>query len=207
MAFRFLEPGRLVDHELELVAPMLAHIDLVMAAVSHPLSLTDARQSRETRRQWEHFFHTAPGGRQPADPAGGLVPSYHFLMQLSKAPGPPWPKWGEGDPPVVIGGGLGLRIGITPDIERHIGNVGYNVYPPARGNHYAERAVRLLMPLAARHGLGALWITCNPDNVASRRTCERLGCELVEIVELPGDHALRLRGEHHKCRYRLVVPG
>jgi tagatose 1,6-diphosphate aldolase len=41
------------------------------------------------------------------------------------------------------------------------------------------------VPLAVRHGLSELWITCNPDNIASRRTCEAAGAELVEVVDLP----------------------
>jgi tagatose 1,6-diphosphate aldolase len=48
-----------------------------------------------------------------------------------------------------------------------------------------------------------LWITCNPDNYASRRTCERLGAEMVEIVPLPSNNVLYQRGEREKCRYRL----
>ena len=48
-----------------------------------------------------------------------------------------------------------------------------------------------------------LWITCNPDNFASRCTCERLGCKLVEIVRVPPGHTLYQRGEFEKCRYRL----
>jgi len=34
------------------------------------------------------------------------------------------------------------------------------------------------------------WITCNPDNLASRRTCERLGAIFVDTLG-------------SKCRYRL----
>lgn len=49
-----------------------------------------------------------------------------------------------------------------------------------------------------------LVITCNPDNRASRRTCEWLGGELVEIAELPEDNDMRLEdGETHKCIYRF----
>jgi tagatose 1,6-diphosphate aldolase len=113
------------------------------------------------------------------------------------------PSWGDADPPVRIAGGIGLRIGNTRDLELYYGHVGYNVFPPARGNHYAERACRLLLPLARAHGLRRLWITCNPDNLASRRTCERLGCTMVDLVHVPAGHPLHLRGEREKCRYRL----
>jgi RimJ/RimL family protein N-acetyltransferase len=210
MSFRFLDPLPLVDGELSLVVPQLWHLSLAMAAARHPLSIADRNQPRTTLRQMQEFIESVPGGHQDGEGAD-RVPAYHFFMWLDRPAresgraGQPMPTWGEGDPPVTIAGGIGLRIGNTPDIERYIGHIGYNVYSPVRGNHYAERAVRLLLPLAARHGLATLWITCNPDNAASRRTCERLGCELVEIVDLPEDHLLRQRGETQKCRYRLSV--
>jgi len=47
--------------------------------------------------------------------------------------------------------------------------LGYSVEPAHRGHHYAARAGRLLLLLARSHGMETLWITCNPDNWASRR--------------------------------------
>jgi predicted acetyltransferase len=104
-----------------------------------------------------------------------------------------------------IVGSVGLRIGDNENVQQTIGHIGYNVYPFARGHHYAERASRLLLPLARRHGLNPLWITCNPENLASRRTCERLGATLVDVVPVPIDHPLHARGERYKCRYRIDV--
>jgi tagatose 1,6-diphosphate aldolase len=62
-----------------------------------------------------------------------------------------------------------------------------------------------VLPLARRHGFRELWITCNPDNVASRRTCERLGAELIDIVDVPRDNAVYGPGSERKCRYRLAL--
>jgi tagatose 1,6-diphosphate aldolase len=102
-----------------------------------------------------------------------------------------------------IAGGISLRISTAPAVERYYGHVGYHVYPAAQGRRYAERAARLLLPLARRHGLRTLWVTCNPDNWASRRTCERLGMTMIDIVSVPEDEPLHARGETVKCRYRL----
>ena len=84
-------------------------------------------------------------------------------------------------------------------------HLGYHVYPPARGRHLAERACRLLSGLARRHGMRTLWITCDPANAASRRTCERLGMRYVETVPVPESDPLYARGEREKCRYRLEL--
>ena len=84
--------------------------------------------------------------------------------------------------------------------------MGYYVAPAYRGRRYAQRSCSLLLELARWHGLSVLWITCNPDNVASRRTAERLGALLVETVELPPDNPQRLQsGETEKCRYQLSL--
>lgn len=101
-------------------------------------------------------------------------------------------------------GTISLRVGDNERLVRYAGHVGYSVDEPWRGRHLAERATRLLLPLAQAHGLDPLWIGCNPDNIASRRTLERLGAEFVEVVPLPPNYdRYYSRGEREKCRYRL----
>ncbi len=195
--FRFLDPGRLTDGDLELVPPARAHVDDVLAACRDPLTLRDApADAALTRKQLLDFLAAAPGGRLPGDAGRGWVPQYTFWMRLHDRPARP-------APPLRIAGGISLRVGSTDALDLYYGNIGYHVYPAARGRHYAERASRLLIPLFRRHGLRTLWITCNPDNHPSRRTCERLGMEFVGIIPVPSDDPLYARGDREKCRYRL----
>ena len=147
--FAFLEPGTLVDGELELVLLM----------------------------------------RYPADPGSEYAPMYRFEMRSA--------SYGEAM------GRIDLRVGHTSHLERYAGHIGYRVEPAYRGHHYAARSCRLLFPLARRHGLNPLWITCDPDNLASRRTCELAGGRLVGIVRVPRDDELYLLGHRRKCRYRV----
>ncbi|MBN1810458.1 MAG: GNAT family N-acetyltransferase [Anaerolineae bacterium] len=125
----------------------------------------------------------------PADPAKGYAPEYRFKMTLA-------------DQKEKIGG-INLRIGDSERLTRYSGHVGYGVEPEHRGHHYTARSVQLLLPLARGHGLQTLWITCNPDNAASRRTCELAGAELIEIVDLPENTDMYQRGGRQKCRYRI----
>jgi len=190
--FKFLETGRLIDQELELVPPSEQWIDAMLAACRHPLSLEKSPALADaSRQQFLEFVKSCPQGRQPANASAGIAPAYHFWMLVCDNPQP------------AIVGGINLRIGNQYDLVMYNGQVGYHVYPQARGRHYAERACRLLFPLALRHAINPLWITCNPDNFASRRTCERLGGKLVEIVQVPPEHSLYARGEREKCRYRI----
>lgn len=125
----------------------------------------------------------------PGDPAINYVPAYKFKMTLTNQP--------------EEIGNIELRVGNTDSIVLYGGHIAYGVEPAYRGHRYAARACRLLLPLARSHGLTTLWITCNPDNFASRRTCELAGATLVEIVDLPEDNDMYQQGERQKCRYRL----
>jgi tagatose 1,6-diphosphate aldolase len=127
--------------------------------------------------------------REPYNPVTGWVPTYRFEMRSARK----------------LAGGISLRIANTPRIVFYLGHIGYGVEPDFRGRHFAARGCRLLLPLAHAHGLSPLWITCNPDNLASRRTCELAGAALIDVVDVPRDDPLYLRGETQKCRYRLVV--
>jgi tagatose 1,6-diphosphate aldolase len=147
--FKFQEPGRLVDQELELIL-----------AETHS-----------------------------GNPMRNFVPAYRFHMMLTGQNR----KVGE----------IELRVGNTPHIVLYAGHIGYGVDRAYRGRRFAARSVCLLLPLANSHNLHMLWITCNPDNYASRRTCELAGFEFVEIVDLPPDTDMYQKGERQKCRYRL----
>lgn len=129
----------------------------------------------------------------PADPEKGYVPGYKFMLCL----------YGETKPM----GRVNLRIADTEGIVKYIGHIGYGIEEKYRGHHYAAKACRLVKQVALDHGLDMLWITCNPDNKPSRRTCEVLGCELVEIIDLPEDLDMYKRGERQVCRYRWDIGG
>lgn len=104
-----------------------------------------------------------------------------------------------------------LRIGHNQRLY-YGGNIGYNVKPRYRGNHYAAKACKLLFELARQQRLGYVLITCNPDNLPSRRTLEGLCRDLperqgrmLEIVDLPEDNDMYQAGERQKCVFRYEV--
>jgi predicted acetyltransferase len=187
----FLDPGPLIDAELELVAAHQKYIDDILTAARHPQTVREAPEmGRITRQGLMDFLAIAPNGRHPGDAAAGRCPSYHFWMRLND------------HSPLRIAGTISLRIADENSLK-FAGHIGYNVYPPVRGRRLAERASRLLLPLARQHGMKSVWITCNPDNLASRKTCERLGATLVEVVPVQVGHELYVRGEREKCRFRI----
>ena len=123
----------------------------------------------------------------PPDISRGTVPAYDFRIRINNQ----------------ITGQVNLRVGLTEHIMLYAGNLGYKVDLPFRGRHLAARAINLLLPVARHHQMSELWICCNPENWASRKTCERVGAELVEIIEVPPGTDLYERGDRMNCRYRL----
>ena len=56
----------------------------------------------------------------------------------------------------------------------YFGHIGYHIDPPYRGHHFAWRACMLIRNEILLSGKSSVVITCDPDNDASRKTCERL---------------------------------
>jgi len=120
------------------------------------------------------MIHLVCTAKRPSIPEKKYVPAYDFAIC----------KGGEKI------GEINLRIGyggFGPDESSlyYGGQIGYNVDEQHRGNGYAVRACRLLLPVAKAHGMTKMLITNNITNTASRRVCEKLGARLVRTVRLP----------------------
>lgn len=100
-----------------------------------------------------------------------------------------------------IVGEIDLRLGNTRYLRQYGGQMGYHIDTRFRGRRYAARASLLLQVVAWEHGMDGLWITSNPDNQASLRTCELIGATYVEQVKVPFASELYWRGDRFKCRY------
>ena len=46
-------------------------------------------------------------------------------------------------------------------------------------------------------------LTCNESNIASRKVIERLGCNLIQIIDVPKDYFGWLKGIEKQCVYEL----
>jgi len=203
--FQFLDVPRLfalIDHELELVEPQPKYVDDLLTACHHPL--TQQLMPVQAKTEREHvttFLAQNPRGHSAADPSRQVAPGYTFWMRVRRE-APALPSR-AGPPLTTMAGSISLRIGHGINLDRYLGHIGYHVLPPARGHHFAERACRLILPLARAHGHSYVWITCNPDNLASRRSIERLGAVYVDTVAVPKENSLYSQGDRYKCRYRL----
>jgi predicted acetyltransferase len=142
----------------------------------------------ETGKLTDHELQLVVIKKTPADPNKGYVPSYKFHMKNAVT--------GE------TMGYIDLRIGNNENLK-YGGHSGYGVDEKFRGNRYSARSLRLLFPLAHKHGLEKIYVTCGEDNSASKRTCELAGGVLEETVDTPENNEMYKRGYRRMCRYRF----
>ena len=125
----------------------------------------------------------------PGDESKGYVPAYtlNILLKNKKI------------------GHLNLRIGEDTNLKYYSGNIAYKIEEPFRGNSYAVKACNLAKDIFIKHGLNTIYITCNPDNFASKRVCEKLGAKYLETVNVPIEHEIYRKGEKQKCRFEGLI--
>jgi tagatose 1,6-diphosphate aldolase len=119
-----------------------------------------------------------------------MVPAYHFRILLSDG---------------ADAGHINFRAGDTEHVRTSAGHIGYEVKAAFRGHGYAGDACRALAPFVGTV-FGSVIITCDPGNLASQRTIERLGAEFLEEVTLPPSDPQYQGGSRAKRRYRWA-PG
>jgi tagatose 1,6-diphosphate aldolase len=95
-------------------------------------------------------------------------------------------------------GKVDLRVGLTEKLKEFGGHIGYQVDEAHRGNRYAARSCRLLIPLLRKLGINLVVITCDPNNIPSVKTVESLGATLIftKIVETEAG-IFRLTSNYH----------
>ena len=128
----------------------------------------------------------------PADLVKGYVPGYEFEM---RNPGK-----------TIHIGSIRLRIGSVKKLY-YAGHIGYAVNEEYRGHRYAARSCQLILPLAYTHGLKAVWLTVDPTNIPSQKTCEIIEAKYMETVRIPKDHEMYQEGARYRRRYRVDLRG
>lgn len=62
------------------------------------------------------------------------------------------------------------------------GHIGYSIDEEYRGHNYSYYACLLLREYIEKD---FVYITCDPDNIASKKIIEKLGCEFIERAVIP----------------------
>jgi predicted acetyltransferase len=89
-------------------------------------------------------------------------------------------------------GFVSIRHRLTPSLARIGGHIGYRIRPSARRQGYGRLILRLALPHAHRLGINPALVTCDADNIASRKIIEASGGLLENQIEQEG-HSPKLR--------------
>lgn len=102
-------------------------------------------------------------------------------------------------------GRIVFRLGDDREHE-YAGHIGYSIEKCYQGHYYAYKACKSLLPFIKSQGYSHVLITCSPENIASKKTIEKLGCHFLGMKTIP--HHLRKNfavGETEKCIYSLDI--
>ena len=104
----------------------------------------------------------------------------------------------------VAVGKISIRIGNNYH-SYYNGHIGYEIDKEYRGNNYSYKASKLVLQVAKAHGMSELILTCDESNIASYKTIEKLGAELIEIVKPPEDYFAYREGMDRQRIYKLSL--
>lgn len=78
------------------------------------------------------------------------------------------------------------------------GHIGYHIYEPFRGHHYAYQACMAIVPYILNRNHNSIYISASPENIASIKTIEKLNAKLISCETVPANHWCALQNEHIK---------
>jgi len=128
----------------------------------------------------------------PSQPQKQWVPSYEF--KISSQDGK------------VDYGRLNLRCGHLPALFWG-GHIGYGIDEIHRGKRYATKASKLAITFARKyHSIDTIYITCDPTNLASRKTIEALEGGIFEgVFRIPEGHIMYQQGDREVCVWKFSL--
>jgi predicted acetyltransferase len=80
-------------------------------------------------------------------------------------------------------GRVAIRHRLTDALNKVGGHIGYEIRPSARRRGHATAMLRAALPVARSLGIDRALITCDVDNIASRRVIEANGGELENELD------------------------
>jgi predicted acetyltransferase len=81
----------------------------------------------------------------------------------------------------VVVGRISLRHALTPWLLEVGGHIGYAVRPSARRRGHATSALGQMLRVAAARGIDPALVTCDDDNIGSRKVIEANGGVLEDV--------------------------
>jgi predicted acetyltransferase len=88
---------------------------------------------------------------------------------------------------------LSVRLEMNDFIKRVAGNIGYQIRPSRRRCGYGKMILQLGLQKAKELGIPRALVTCDEDNIGSRKVIEYNGGHFENAVEVDGSPVKKLR--------------
>lgn len=92
-----------------------------------------------------------------------------------------------------IVGRISIRHQLTPHLLNIGGHIGYGILPFARKRGLATYMLKEFLPIAKSMGINPVLLTCDENNVASRKVIEAAGGQLENKFDPGPDQVKKLR--------------
>jgi len=90
-------------------------------------------------------------------------------------------------------GRLSLRHELNENLLKIGGHIGYEIRPSKRRQGYGTEILRLGLEKAKELGLRRVLVTCDEDNIGSKKIIEHNGGVLENAIDIEGDPVKKLR--------------
>ncbi|MBI3332436.1 GNAT family N-acetyltransferase [Candidatus Peregrinibacteria bacterium] len=88
-------------------------------------------------------------------------------------------------------GHVSIRHRLNKRLREFGGHIGYAIRPSKQQKGYGSSILEMAIPKARELGIGRVLVTCDPDNIASRKIIEKNGGSLMEQGTADGKPILR----------------
>jgi predicted acetyltransferase len=88
-------------------------------------------------------------------------------------------------------GAIDIRMELNEYLLNYGGNIGYGIRPTERRKGYATLMLKLALEVCRERKMQKVLVTCDADNIGSRRTIEKNGGILENIVSIDGENLMR----------------
>lgn len=151
-----------------LVLPQAAYKDSYIDAVYEYIRAghRDLWQPEILRANFDEYLQTLRD--KAKSPLAGMAPATLYWLI---APGG------------IYAGELDLRHALNDNLRRFGGHIGYSIRPSLRRRGYGRLICRLGIAAARARGIGDILITCDDDNIASRKIIEANGGLLIDKID------------------------
>ncbi|MYD10520.1 MAG: GNAT family N-acetyltransferase [Chloroflexi bacterium] len=118
------------------------------------------------RRRFDEYLRVLR--QAESEPLAGMVPASRF--------------WLIGDTDHYLGD-VDVRHCLNEALGRYGGHIGYNIRPSERRKGYGKLICRLGILEARKLGIGDILITCDDDNIGSRKVIEANGGRFQDRID------------------------